>query len=312
MPIQWTLRAIAFAAVFLLGISAYVHAAHAQKTKRPILTFAVMSDLHIHKHNYDVHKRLLRALDDYGRFDPQMDLMVMNGDLTNGFPSQYEVLRQLLKAAAPPPLHFTPGNHEFNKMLYNSAGEKDEAHIPNSWSSQKAVQLFKQFTGYDRPYHDVWVKGHHFIFLANEKSRDVDRAIGKHGWLSGRQLAWLEKKLKESRGTAGKPTFVFCHHPLPNTLPGTEHDVNIIQHQALERILSRHPEIIFFSGHTHYSLRKTVQRHVGSFLMLGSSSIQRHGESLYVEVYDGHVVIRSRDHERGEWIPDRTYRYPEK
>lgn len=294
---------------YLALTSLFVEPAEAETLNSPNLTFAVMSDIHIHAHNTDVHRRLTKALEDYRRINPNMRLIVINGDLTNGFPSHYSVLERLLDSVPHPPIHFTPGNHDFYKMLYNRQGKLDFDHLPNGWSSEEAMRLFQKFTGYDRPYHDVWVDGYHFVFLASEKSRDADRSIGKNGYLSDTQLNWLEEKLKERPLGTHKPTFVFFHHPLPNTVEGSEGEAQIVQHRALRRILDRHPEVIFFSGHTHYSLRKTNQVFADRFFMLGSSSIMRHEESLYIEVYDDHVDIHSRDHGRGEWIRDKFVRH---
>lgn len=277
--------------------------------KEPNVTFAIMSDIHIHKHNRAVHRRFMQALEDYHHIHPTMDFMVINGDLTNGFPSHYDVLRRLLHSVPHPPIYFTPGNHDFYKMLYNKEGKLDFKNVPNGWSSEQAMELFKDFTGYDKPYHDTWVNGYHFIFLAPEKSRDFDLSIGKNGYISEAQLNWLNEKLNERTVDAEKPKFVFFHQPLPNTVSGSQYDVNIVQHRKLRRILDQHPEVIFFSGHTHYNLRTTEQQHVDTFLMLGSSSVMRHGESLYVEVYDDYVDIHSRDHLRGEWIADKFLRY---
>lgn len=292
-----------------LSTALLVFSADAQAANEAKVRFAVISDIHIHKYNIAVHQRLKRALRDYWQINPHMDFIAINGDLTNGFPSHYETLRRLLAETPHPPLHFTPGNHEFNKMLYNGRGKFDFDHLPNGWSSEQAMALFKNFTGYEKPYHDAWVNGYHFIFMADEKSRDVDRSIDKHGYISQQQFAWLEKKLREGEAGEHKPTFVFFHQPLPNTLSGSEKDVNIIQYKELRRILNRYPETILFSGHTHYSLRKTNQKHFDQFLMLGSSSIKFNEESLYIEVYDNYIDIHSRDHRRGEWISGKSFRY---
>lgn len=300
------LRLAAFVYLFILS---YMFTGVALAANGPNVSFAVMSDIHIHNKNTDVHQRLQRALTDYWRLNPQLDFIAINGDLTNGFPSHYDVLRRILTEVPHAPLHFTPGNHDFYKMLYNRKGELDREHLPNGWSSEKAIALFKQFTGYDKPYHDVWVNGYHFIFLANEKSRDFDQSIEKHGYISDKQLLWLQQQLVKGAGEANKPTFVFFHQPLPRTLSGSQYDVSIMQHQKLRRLLEQHPKVIFFSGHTHYSLRRTNQKYFDSFLMLGSSSIMRNEESLYVEVYDDYIDIFSRDHRRGEWIPNKAYRY---
>lgn len=287
----------------------YFSTATAVASAEPNVTFSVMSDIHIHKTNSDAHRRLTKVLKDYQEINSDMDLMVINGDLTNGFPAHYQVLRRLLNTVPHPPIHFTPGNHDFYKMLYNHKGELDFKNVPNGWSSEQAMALFKDFTEYDNPYHDTWVKGYHFIFLATEKSRDFDQSIGKNGYISEEQLRWLKSKLNEQSADTRKPTFVFFHQPLPDTLNGSQYDVNIVQHRALRNILDNHSEVIFFSGHTHYNLRTTKQQYVDNFLMLGSSSVMRHGESLYVEVYDDYVDIHSCDHLRGEWIAEKFLRY---
>lgn len=306
-------------------------------TDKPRLSFAVMSDIHIYEDNEDVHRRFTAALQDYWQLNREIGLLAVNGDLTNGFPEHFAILRRLIEGTPHAPLHFTLGNHDFYRMRYNDRKEKDLRHFPNSWSNEKALQLFQRFTGYERPYHDVWLNGYHFIFMSHEKYVNSRLTHGRNGFISDAQLKWLRQKLQErpsqeqtreqtqgqtqeqtrerkllgTRGAGGskRPTFVFFHHPLPNTLPGSEGEAMIWQHKELRNILEEHPEVVFFSGHTHAGLKKTKQMHADRFLMLGSSSIMRHGESVYVEVYDDYLDIHSRDHLQKEWIPERSFRY---
>ncbi|WP_187119692.1 metallophosphoesterase family protein [Numidum massiliense] len=292
---------------------------------KPRLSFAVMSDIHIYEDNEDVHRRFTAALQDYWQLNREIGLLAVNGDLTNGFPEHFTILRRLIEGTPHAPLHFTLGNHDFYRMRYNDRKEKDLRHFPNSWSNEKALQLFQRFTGYERPYHDVWLNGYHFIFMSHEKYVNSRLTHGRNGFISDAQLMWLRQKLQErqpqeqtreqkllgTRGAGGskRPTFVFFHHPLPNTLPGSEGEAMIWQHKELRNILEEHPEVVFFSGHTHAGLKKTKQMHANRFLMLGSSSIMRHGESVYVEVYDDYLDIHSRNHLQKEWIPERSFRY---
>ncbi|TXK82660.1 metallophosphoesterase [Paenibacillus sp. N3.4] len=188
----------------------------------------------------------------------------------------------------------------------------DTSKMNPSWSSKQAVALFDRTWGYDKPYHELIVEGYRFLFLSGEAYRDVNASVGEDAFLSPEQLVWLRERLGAAE--PGKPVFVFLHQPLPQTLDGTDQELGVVQHQELRALLDAHPNVIFFSGHTHWNLETTKQVKQLKFLAASSASIRQvwssHNrpetraisQSLIIDVYADHVVINRREHTEKRWI----------
>jgi 3',5'-cyclic-AMP phosphodiesterase len=293
-------------------------------TIQPRFTFSVLSDIHITPWDGESQSRFRQALRDHAGLYPKSSLMVLNGDLTNGDPDDYKTLFKLLKETPHAPVHATMGNHEYYRLWRAPNGGMDTSYIHPEWSSAEAIRLFTSSFGYDKPYHDLWLHGFHFIFLSGEAYRDIDPDIGDDAYLSDSQLRWLEEKLSQSspttvnkklpRPSARQPVFVFLHQPLQHTLDGTEYARGVVPEKALRKLLDRHPEVIYFSGHTHWDLEETKQIRRLSYLAVGSSSVRQvynhqdqpetsgKSQSLAIEVYDRKIVIRGRNHAIKQWI----------
>ncbi|GIP34496.1 metallophosphoesterase [Paenibacillus sp. J2TS4] len=290
--------------------------------------FAVMSDIHIQFWDAESHRRLHAALEDYAGLPEPPELIIVNGDLTDGRSEDYETLLSLLADHARLPVWVTMGNHEYYRMWYRK-GEHYEWHkstFPNGWSSEAAVRQFTRYFNLPKPYYDRWFGPYHFIFLAGEQYQDANREFGEHAWLSDEQFEFLNDALRQNdnKHTAGDsapdkpPVFVFLHQPLED----------VVQRERLQDILSAHPEVILFSGHTHYELQSPgIYRNVG-FAHIESSSIRQPwspttkgpipgtiSESLLVAAKPDRVVIRGRRHDEQRWVDavhivrERPWRY---
>lgn len=291
----------------------------------PVLRFPVISDIHVQAGDVRSEHKFKAALEDINSISSNSDALVINGDLTNGKPDDYEALKNSLNASPHPAnVWYTIGNHEYYKAFFNGLGLYSEKTFPNGDSDQAAIDRFLKLTGEEKVYYDRWLSGYHFLFLGSEKSRMSDIRYGDDAWLSNAQLNWLKNKLKESKGS-GKPVFLFLHQPLPLTIAGTSGwgaGRSVIQSQELRNILADHPEVIYFSGHTHYELRTPQTLLHDIFTMVGSSSVYnpvREGtndsdpnasEGLYVEVYSDKVKIMGRDFTRRQWIPEAMFEVP--
>ena len=294
---------------------------------RPLLSFAVLSDVHVRAGDAESTDRLVKALDDWDRIRPGRKLTVINGDLTDGSPQDYRVLKETLKPYAGQGnalFHFTMGNHDFYQLWKRKKnGNLDTSGLNPEWSSAREVTLFTKAFGYGRPYHDAWIQGFHFIFLSGEAYRDLNPAAAEDAYLSQAQLLWLKRKLKEeppdaagnvsSAGSSRRPVFIFLHQPLPGTLEGSERERGVVQHGQLRSILEKRPGCILFSGHTHWNWGTTRQIWDGPFLAAGSSSVRQVletddrpspalSQSLGVDVYADRVEIRGREHSTQRWI----------
>jgi hypothetical protein len=159
--------------------------------------------------------------------------------------------------------------------------------------------------------------------LGSEKYRQTDLSFNEDAWLSNEQLTWLHQKL-QADDQSGKPVFVFLHQPLPYTVAGSSVNYNsrgVVQYEKLKEILSEHPQVIFFSGHTHWELASKNTLFKDTFTMVNSSSLyepydendkpyslkQRRSEGLVVEVYPDKVVIQGRDFTKQSWIPQARF-----
>ncbi len=289
----------------------------------PVFRFAVISDIHVEAWNKDSHTKLRKAMTDLGTNAPGQAL-VINGDLGNGLPKDYETLGKLMQENPyPGQVVYTIGNHEFYKAWTDASGKWNEANFPNGETVDASINRFLQFTGYEKVYHDSWIGGYHFVFLGSESYRQTDDSYAEDAWLSENQLNWLEGVMAEG-AEEGKPIFVFLHQPLPYTVAGSYTDFNsraVVQHDRLREILSRYPQTVFFSGHSHWELGSPGTLIRDGFTMVNTSSVltpydttdnpiaaeERKSEGLVVEVTGNRVQIKGRNFTAGDWIPEASY-----
>ncbi|KEO83451.1 stalk domain-containing protein [Tumebacillus flagellatus] len=284
------------------------------------LRFPVVSDIHVQASDPVSQSKFRAALQDLYNVDPAADVMVLNGDLGNGKPADYDTLRSLV-ANNPHPVTmlYNIGNHEFYNAWFNAKGVYAPNTFPNGESESMAINRYLKLSGESKVYYDKWIKGYHFIFLGAEKSRQSDRSIGDDAWLSQEQLNWLKVKLSENH-KAGQPVFVFLHQPLPKTVTGSfwqSADRGVVQSEQLKAILSQNPDVLYFSGHTHGALNSPRTMVQDGFTMFNSSaevgpddSAPSASEGLYVEVHPDKVIVRGRDFAHGVWVPQAQFTLP--
>ena len=181
------------------------------------------------------------------------------------------------------------GNHEY--------------YFENLSKKQYEYRFLKEI-GRNTLYYDKWIKGYHFIALAPEHQESA--------MISENQITWLKEKLKESKDS--RPIFVFLHQPFKDTVFGSENGSDIENNDELYDILKSYPQIIFFSGHSHYDLESEKTFFKREFNMINTSSIyyvmnyEDTNEPIYktqglvAEIYKSKVVIRRREFITKEWI----------
>ncbi|GMA66097.1 hypothetical protein GCM10025859_65390 [Alicyclobacillus fastidiosus] len=305
---------------------------NAPKVKRkelnshPKLSFSVISDIHLRTgksdwgtnyHDAIAARKLKNALTDLDNINPHEDALVINGDFTTtGVQSDYDTLKDILNTAPHPKnILYAMGNHEFSSAFHNRKGVFSPQTFPNGVTVHSCIELFKKNTGMSNSYYDRWLNGYHFIVLGAEYSMSDFR---KHNdtVLSETQLQWLAKKLQKSPNN--KPTFVFLHEPIPNTVAGSFGGY-LINGDKLRKILNQYPSVLFFSGHTHYSLMDQPSSiYHDYFTMFNTSAVRNpiieshkllgNSEGLYVQVYDHSVTVSARDFTIKSWIWEYTVR----
>ncbi len=262
----------------------------------------VVSDIHINASQNHIHNRhFAAALADIQKYSPNSIGIFVNGDIADhGAEAEYRAFQRLIKDAGKlPPVYCAIGNH-------------DLASGPN----QEKIDLFLQYTepGTDSVYFDQWIDDIHFIYLGSE-------AHGLNAQLSRKQLSWFKKALAENRD-GRRPIYVFLHQGLIDTVAGTFayqnwHGIN--QAKEFAKILKDYPEVILFSGHSHWEMNSDtivkawddtlptiVSTSSVAYLWNDDSMATNTGiegaEGYYIRAYEDKILILGRDFVNGKWI----------
>ena len=303
------------------AISSSISTPEQQWTKSPQakLSFVVVSDIHIERKN--AISNFSSTLND--NYNSKPDAMVVVGDLGDGLSRDYNKINNELvqhKIEINYPIYWTIGNHEFYGAFYKY-GLWSPKSFPNKETDATSIDRFLKLANRDKVYGDTWVKNYHFIFLGSEKSRMSDMSYTDEAFLSDNQLDWLQNALKNNE-QPHRPIFVFLHQPIPYTTLGGVQQGYVIQWQKLNAILSQHPEVVLFNGHTHYELDHKNMVSKANFTIVNSSSLAspidrnkkpiiNSAPGLVVEVYNEKVVIKGRDFLKQDWITGAGITVPE-
>ncbi len=268
----------------------------------PVLEFPVMSDIHINEGDSHIHNRhFAAALADILRVAPDSVGIFINGDIADhGVSAEYTAFNRLLHEAGAdlPAVYCAIGNHDLGAG--GTDAEKLAAFLAGTGNDSETV------------YFEREIRGVRFLFLGSE-------VTGTQATLSRAQLDWLETALEEP---SDAPVFLFLHQGIKDTVAGTMayqgwHGVN--QEAALRRILADHPEVILFSGHSHWTLEsesslKVADGRLPTILNTAScgylwdddankTNIGIEGsQGYYVSLYPDRVVFRGRDFASGKWV----------
>lgn len=289
------------------------------KSRQNDVRFAVISDIHILA-SETAPMKFRTALDDLlMNQQPPLNLVVINGDLGDGTPKDYQMINQILRSVRTSTGKTTPivpliGNHEFYKAYHDPNSNVWNADtFPNQDTDPLAVQRFLTFAERDKVYTDHYINGYHFIFLGSEKSRMSDPDISDAAFLSEAQLTWLRTKISENL-TPGKPVFVFLHQPVfSSASPAKTKYHLVVQQEELAKILQSVPNVVLFVGHLHIQLGSPDSFVQDIFTMFNDSSASRvrqapeASQGLIVEVKDGVLNVKGRDFLLHEWLPEAEY-----
>ncbi|WP_379158841.1 metallophosphoesterase family protein [Paenibacillus sp. sgz5001063] len=306
--------------------------------KQPLLTFQIITDTHVTADpSHEYNQNFERALQDLAEHAQGSSGIMHIGDITDhGFPEEYDEVHRILQRhqAALPEIRYTLGNHDVGL---------------GHWESRLA--LYTSRMEMPGPYHDHWVGGYHFIFMGTEEGLPTFCS------LSDKQLQWLEQKLREKlpdepsqknlpmigqpssgQAPAGEllkdpvmsgtdkpeqPVFLFLHQPLKDTVAGTLESQDwygVTQDKELRSILSKYPQTLLFTGHTHWELEVDNTMYSGNgetATMFNSASVaylwtnadehKTGSQGFYVEVYTDKVLVKGRDFTTGSWIESAQY-----
>ncbi|MFF2447530.1 metallophosphoesterase family protein [Neobacillus sp. NPDC058068] len=267
---------------------------------KPKLIFPVISDVHIKlDDNFNLEK-FIHTLEQINRVAPKQDAFVVVGDLTESgeiaeydkFMAAYKTRKQAKAVSL-----MAIGNHDYW----------------NGLSGEDAQNRFLEKTGMSSIYYHKVINDYHFIILGTEDGIT-------EGTFSSKQLEWLGEQLRKANADdPKKPIFVFHHQPMINTIYGSEWGFSE-NRDLFYNTMKEFPQVIAFSGHTHYPLDDPRIIHQKDFTSVGTSSgaylylengrIQSEvpegahflNQALIVEAYDSKVLIHRRDIQKNDFI----------
>ena len=261
--------------------------------------FAVFSDLHITQSKPQHVSHLKSALTDVVELGGFSAVFTVGDNTDQGSASEYDLLLQTVESVeGAPDVYYTLGNHD---LVYGS-GHADQ------------VKLFKEKTGMPSQYYSVELNGMRFIVLGSD-SATTSGAIAKA------QLDWLKSEL--SKCDKSKPTFIFLHQPLIDTVSGSLYSQDkVIQdwygvanaEKDIREMLKNYPNAFLFTGHTHWTLESFHPILAGcgedanfancasvGYLWDDTDSATGGSEGYFVEVYEDYILLRGREFVKGNW-----------
>lgn len=206
--------------------------------------FSVISDIHISTCKVVEMQRLEDVFSTMYKLDPKMKAIAIVGDLTDsGLKSEYDKVKTIIEKnkKAETELIASMGNHEGN-----------------------TADLFKETTERN-PKENLVINGYHFITLSPHSSEE------EYGGSSyNLDEEWLKKQLDEAiKEDPKKPIFVFMHHGIKNTVCGTD----LWNTTDLSEVFNNYPQVIHFSGHSHYPLNNPKSIYQNKFTAINTSTL---------------------------------------
>lgn len=218
--------------------------------QRPICSFFAISDLHITKdpRGKTAHKRrsAWRWIE-----KQNFDFGMIAGDVTNGGAEEEFLIAQ--KELEPLtdyfPIFIGYGNHDYIPNDPGAVSSPESRARFSKWMQNKAASL-----GYTIDYHfglqcfEVAICGIQFL--------SIDCAACYPAAEAGQaQLEWLDERLTQSDNDRFR--VVMSHFPLNNFVPGrtSKKQTSYVRDSLKQqRVLEKHNNILFVSGHTHFTL----------------------------------------------------------
>jgi 3',5'-cyclic AMP phosphodiesterase CpdA len=231
----------------------------------PVLRFIACSDIHLNgEENQEVAIRFANLFNDMYDYAENceyqnVDAIIVAGDFTGGgAEKEYEM---------------------FNKIVEEN--KKDETQLLAVLGNHEFIDYrdVDASVGYD-VYHkyineyvdtDVVINGYHFIGVSYDPN-------GKT--FSGK-VRWLEDRLaKATAEDPDKPIFVYQHPHAFMTVYGSANWGDL----DLRNVLSKYPQVVDFSGHSHYSASDPRSVWQGEFTAVGCGSLSAFmGNLNYIE-----------------------------
>ena len=224
--------------------------------------------------------------------EKNMELLLDVGDISNeGDPkvwaNYYKVFEEVYPDPESRPEYLAiMGNHDF----YNTSNPQEHRETFNTIFHKESTNEHKV------------VKGYHFISITS-----VDSDLN----YSQAELDWLDREIQKAIAEApDQPVFVLGHPHAANTVYGSTTGWG---KDILNTIFDKYPQVVYFSGHSHFPLDDERSIYQGNYTAIGTSSLNYlemepgkdqgihpdgvydNAQALYMEIYEDKVDIERMD-----------------
>lgn len=221
----------------------------------PVIRFAACSDIHLDGKEDQVNaERFAEMFNECYAYSEnhksynKLDAVMVCGDMTdwgreNEYKMYHKVVSENLREGTK--MLEVMGNHEFI--------EEREVEGVNAFDN------YKKYINEETEIHTV-INGYHFIGISySDKNENF-----------GDKTKWLDEQLKiATKENKNKPVFVF-QHPHPTlTVYGSVNWSEI----SIRTVLEKYPQVVNFSGHSHYCSADPRTLWQGSFTAMGTGAL---------------------------------------
>ncbi len=252
---------LAFAGLFgVYSIFSGVKEVKAEKPEsfEPVLRFIACSDVHLGEDENGqknaekfrrVFDRAYKLAEDSEGYTA-LDAVLVAGDFTeNGKESEYEIYKSV-----------TDEKLREGTQLLTCQGNHEQIEYRDTANPEKSIEVFEQYIGTDADTHNV-INGYHFIGVSYDDS-------GKEAFKT--KTEWLRAELdKAVADTGDKPIFVYQHPHPALTVYGSVNWANM----DIRMVLKDYPQVVDFSGHSHYAANDPRSIHQSTFTAVGCGGI---------------------------------------
>lgn len=227
----------------------------------PVVRFAVCSDVHLsgdpEQEEAKRFDRMWKVCYEYAASQEYntLDGFAVAGDMTNnGLPEQYKVFRDVIadNIREETQLMVCMGNHEY--IAYR---DEDASQGTRVFEEQMQMEDDNSYV----------INGYHFILCSYDENGKSFTA----------KRSWLASELKAAKKDTGdKPIFVF-QHPAP--FASVYGSVNWGD-PTVPTVFLQYPQVVDFSGHSHYPVNDPRSIWQGGFTALGCGTLSYYETEL--------------------------------
>ena len=259
---QFLSKAITVAFAGLFGVYCFVSGVREVKLEKaenfqPVLRFVVCSDVHLSNEengvkNAEKFRKMFSTAYKISSADQykNLDAVLVAGDMTDsGKAEEYKIYSKLTNECL-----------KDGTELLTVMGNHEHIEYRDTSTPEKAIEVFKEYVSDEVDFHKI-INGYHFIGVSYDGS-------GKEEFKT--KTDWLKAELdKAVADTGDKPIFVVQHPHPALTVYGSVNWANM----DIRVVLKDYPQVVDFSGHSHYAPNDPRSIHQSTFTAVGCGGI---------------------------------------